>query len=644
MNQHYIISENAVKKSYFRQSTSKALSLLMFGAAVSFFNAQNARVSEDPAALAKMSYNDQINNGGLQTNGTSFSTVKKAVALAGTYNVGTGGDYATLTAAVADFNSAAITGPVVFNLTDATYTAETFPITINENAGSSATNTLTIKPAAGAEVMISGNVANLFKINAADYVTFNGSNNGTNSKNLTLNSTATTGTNTIVWVASTSTAGADYATFKNIKFLGQTPTATVAHIIASGPTLGSAGTVANNYLMVDGNDFKKAQNAVFSLGPSATVQDDGVVIRNNTIGSATLTEGMGFRGLGVQNSKNVVISKNKIEGVSVSSTATSSGILVGGALTNVMVSENMINEVSNTNATGYGSNGIYCNAGTGATNVTLANNFVSNVHSIGYNLGGLADNGNGIVLGGVGSGIKVYYNTISLKTNQNVTGRPSAINVLSTVTTAGALDIRNNIFANTQTQVGEKYAIYSGAANTVFANIDHNDYYSSGANLGFIGSVRTDLAAIQAGFGQNTNSLNVAPVFVSDTDLHLTSVNTGLDKKGTPVAVTIDIDGEARDAATPDVGADEFTAVMAVDNSGKTQMRAYPNPVVDFVTLQNSTKIESVDVYNVTGQKVASKSLNSTTGQLDMRNVAPGMYIITVKAGGNVQTVKVVKK
>ena len=42
-----------------------------------------------------------------------------------------------------------MTGPVTFQLTDATYPAETFPITINPNAGNSATNTLTIKPASG---------------------------------------------------------------------------------------------------------------------------------------------------------------------------------------------------------------------------------------------------------------------------------------------------------------------------------------------------------------------------------------------------------------------------------------------------------------------------------------------------------------
>ena len=65
-------------------------------------------------------------------------------ALCGTYNVGAGQTYTTLTAAVADLNLKEITCPVTLLLTDATYsTAETFPIVINEMAGASSVNTVT---------------------------------------------------------------------------------------------------------------------------------------------------------------------------------------------------------------------------------------------------------------------------------------------------------------------------------------------------------------------------------------------------------------------------------------------------------------------------------------------------------------------
>ena len=70
-------------------------------------------------------------------------------SISGSFNVGAGQTYVTLGAAVADLNAKVITGPVTFTLTDATYASETLPVTINANSGSSAANTVTIKPASG---------------------------------------------------------------------------------------------------------------------------------------------------------------------------------------------------------------------------------------------------------------------------------------------------------------------------------------------------------------------------------------------------------------------------------------------------------------------------------------------------------------
>ncbi|WP_027377225.1 right-handed parallel beta-helix repeat-containing protein, partial [Kaistella palustris] len=367
MKENYIVSESALQSTFFRSSFKIALTCVLIGTAVNYSQAQSMRVTENPAALALLSYDAQINAAAAKVNRTTpkNSVARRAVALSGMYTVGAAGDYPTLTAAVADFNSAAITGPVTFTLLDAAYTAETFPIVINANAGSSETNTLTIKPAVDVDATISGSAPVLIKVNGADYVTIDGSNNGTNTDNLTLNNTdATAADNPVIaWVASTATDGADYVTFKNIKFTGLSSSGTIAGVLVSGPTFGSAGTIPNNHLTIESNTFTKAQNAMFILG-LATSQDDGAVIKDNTIGSTDPLDRMGFRGIALQNAKNFTISGNKITGVSTASTSTSSGILVGAAINNGTVTGNQVTDVSNTNATGYGSNGIYVNAAT----------------------------------------------------------------------------------------------------------------------------------------------------------------------------------------------------------------------------------------------------------------------------------------
>lgn len=628
MKQNYIVSVNAVRKSYFRQPATKALSLLLMGVAVHYSQAQNQRVTEDHLSNAKLSYDSHVNLIASKITGSPvFKSNTKRVALAGNYTVGVGGDYPTLTAAVADFNSAPITGAVTFSLLDATYPSETFPISIEANAGSSAANTLTIKPAAGVDATISGAAAVLIKINGADYVTIDGSNNGTDSDNLTLNNTIATGSPVIVWVASTATDGADYTVLKNIKLLGATPSATIAGLLVSGPTLGAAGTIPNNYLKVESNVFNRAQNGIFAIGLN-TNQDDGAVIKDNTIGSSDPAEMMGFRGMAVQNAKNVWVSGNKISGVSTASTSTSAGILIGATVNNVVVTGNHIDNVSNTNSTGYGSAGIYSNAAVGSGNVLLSNNFVTNVYARGYDLGGQADNGNGIVIGGAGTGIKVYNNSVALNTNQTAAGRPAALNILSGVA-AGAVDVRNNILVNNQTQAGERYAIYSGSANTSFANIDHNNYHTTGANLGFLGSKRLDLAGIQAGFGANVNSLNVAAIFASTTDLHLTDVNSALDNKGTALAdVTVDIDGAARSTTKPDMGADEFNAKLSgtytVGSTGDFATITNPGGVFDFL---NTTGVSGNVTFNII------EDLTAETGANPLNAIAGG-YTVTIKPTG----------
>jgi hypothetical protein len=68
-----------------------------------------------------------------------------------------------------------------------------------------------------------------------------------------------------------------------------------------------------------------------------------------------------------------------------------------------------------------------------------------------------------------------------------------------------------------------------------------------------------DLASWQA-TGRDTNSISIDPQFVDLLDLH--ALSAMLNGAALPVAsVVLDIDGDIRDAVTPDIGADEFTTI-----------------------------------------------------------------------------------
>jgi hypothetical protein len=450
----------------------------------------------------------------------------------------------------------------------------------------------------------------------------------------------------------------------------------------------AAGNGANT--LVTGNDISASGADANRLGGIYVQGADGVTVSNNTLGnfettnaeikrgiwfatatvnssiiSNTITN-LGYTGTGAGGAAgititsgstgasaaaNIIVKGNTISNFNSSGTGTLfAGIYAGGTLTTGMtITNNKITGIKNTNTSGYGAQGIYLATTSLTSNTLVANNIVSGVAGYGYaTTGGVNDNGNGIIIT-AGGGYKLYYNTVVMDVSQTVAGRPSALNITSGVTGAGGIDVRNNLFVNTQTQAGERYAIYAGAASSVFSTINYNNFYSAGTNLGYIGgAAKATLADIQAGFGGNVNSLNVLPVFMSATDFHLSATgNTALDNKGTPVAeVTLDADGNTRNALTPDLGSFEFTAtVLAVNEAAKKNtVTAYPNPVIDFLYINNDNRIKEVEVYNVSGQRILSETINAQKGSVDMRGATAGVYIVKVNTEKGSQSLKIIKK
>ncbi len=442
--------------------------------------------------------------------------------------------------------------------------------------------------------------------------------------------------------------------------------------------------------LVTGNDISASGADANRLGGIYVQGADGVTVSNNTLGnfettnaeikrgiwfatatvnssiiSNTITN-LGYTGTGAGGASGITITSGNtgasvaaniiVRGNTISnftSTGTGSlfaGIYAGGTLTNGMtITNNKISGIKNTNTFGYGAQGIYLATTSPTSNTLVANNIVSGVAGYGYaTTGGVNDNGNGVVIT-AGGGYKLYYNTVVMDVSQTVAGRPSALNITSGVTGAGGIDVRNNLFVNTQTQAGDRYAIYAGAASTVFSTINYNNFYSSGTNLGYIGGVaKATLADIQSGFGGNVNSLNVLPVFVSATDFHVSGTgNAALDNKGTPVVeVTLDADGNTRNAVTPDLGSFEFTAtVLAVNEAAKKNtVSFYPNPVVDYLYINNDSRIKDVEVYNVSGQKMLNETINAEKGSVDMRRAPAGIYILKVNTERGSQPLKIIKK
>jgi len=484
---------------------------------------------------------------------------------AGTYVIGTSepAPYKTLVTAIARINTSGISGPVTFLLKN----SETLSSTLVINSSSiSSTNTLTIKPDVGQNITITGNLGNssttsaIIKIEGSDYVTIDGSNNNTNSRNLTISNTSTANYanvgevhSAILWIANrVNTDGALNSTIKNINFIGSNvnfTSATSAGIVMSGVNnMQTAENISNSNTTISNNSFTKMKFGIWTLGGNSLNQN--LIIANNIFGSSTDSGSVVvYNGIKLSNIGNASVKNNDILGVMFLSNATetTSGIYLYNKSTNTSILANKISNVTS-NAR---SSGIYINLTATNSGLIIANNFIRDIKTNNTNINDYNNSSAGIFLNS-GADINLFYNTISLNSVQ--TGLSSALTLLG----GTLLNIKNNIFSNTNS-AGAKYAVYSRENKSVFEDIDNNNYYAT--TVGFLGGARTTLNDWKVATGDDANSLNVLPTFVSVTDLHLQDgvENDPLKAATSITGITTDIDNEAR-AISPDkpyMGADE---------------------------------------------------------------------------------------
>ncbi|HPT02785.1 MAG TPA: M6 family metalloprotease domain-containing protein [Bacteroidales bacterium] len=81
-------------------------------------------------------------------------------------------------------------------------------------------------------------------------------------------------------------------------------------------------------------------------------------------------------------------------------------------------------------------------------------------------------------------------------------------------------------------------------------------------------------------------------------------------------------------------------------NTYNYELKVYPNPVKDKVTVEYSGEIKSIELYTITGTKVYSQTVvsNNASAEVDFSKLPAGTYIIVVNDGIKPRTAKVIKQ
>jgi hypothetical protein len=350
-------------------------------------------------------------------------------------------------------------------------------------------------------------------------------------------------------------------------------TATGMNIATTSPVVIN---IANNII----NEIRAAATLAQGMLTNG-VASGQINIHNNTLTNIrTSANNSTIRALSIGGAGPTNVTDNSLSliGSTAPSIATISGIhVLGGSM--VRITGNKVFDISSTTAFTNLNHTAAISLSATAADYFVANNRISKIYAPNdaQNAGIM-----GIFYPAVGAGkrLDILYNTIYLDGTSSGAGFGSACLYLaaSATSTNGQLFLNNNILINTGLRKG------TGSVRTIFRNSTNLANYSSTSNnnLYFVNlanisssvcyaipTTYTTLADWQAAIAPaETNSIFAMPLFLSldgndPNYLHLAPEgNCQIEGKGAFIAsVTTDIDAQARNATTPDIGADEFDAL-----------------------------------------------------------------------------------
>ena len=539
-----------------------------------------------------------------------FTSDPQNTPLSGTYDIGSGLDYATFSSAASDLIFRGISGPVTFDVAPGTY-VENFAL--RTIPGSSSADTVTFRSKSGKPADV--NIYYAAAGTADNYVMQLIGTNHLRLWNLTM--------------TANNLSNSNYGQI--IDFIGAVGDVGLKHCnLIGSPNNTSSSNLSILYanqsdiagLTLEKDSLKNGSIGLYLLGLSRDYST-WLTVKNSYIKTY-------YYGIYTQYQNAPQFMNNQIM------TTGSYPIYMNNVSGTFMITGNKLI------ATSYG---LYMNSTTGGkppigTHALVANNFIS-IYGNSANRALTLSNS---------SNIDFFYNTLLVGGSQNTT---------STVYVSGSgseNQFVDNIFANKSG--GYTYDV---SAPSLIIMSDYNDLYSTGTNIArWSGTQLATLADLQAASSMDAHSIAANPGFVSNTDLHVTAA--ALDSVGTPLArVTDDIDGQMRDVNKPDIGADEFIAGATpiedppmADQGGSelpkqfTLFQNYPNPFNPTTQIRYGLPKASnvkIDIYNMLGQRVMTlvnehQSAGYHIITWNPRDAASGVYFYRIQAGSYVKIMK----
>jgi len=489
-----------------------------------------------------------------------FSGIFANAQMSGTYTIGQSGDYASLNLALQNLHISGVDAPVVFELSaDYNSSTENYPIYVLPFDGASETNTLTIKPATDVDVVFEHSttytMTAVFAIIDASYVIIDGSNNGTDSQNITIQNTAELEETGAIALFTDETPGSNI-TIKN------------CILKAHSNNYENAGIYCDQF-----SDVTIENNIITNCDLAIIVnQGSNVNVINNTIGSDIEAEYVKL-GIGFDAVENFTANGNTIKNLyGYAEDGNLHAIFSDAGTGEIEIQQNTIKNLVHTGDSVVQALAFYM---IDASSLKIVNNHISGLASDSYD-----DNypaAIAIICPDMTNGIKINYNSIYLSENNDygvgISGDANTFVAGISIGAGSGIVMKNNIIHNA---LGERdgstnstfgVAILSNATTSPFSQIDNNIYYVDGDyDYNFLAMTMEggkNLADWQTWTGQDASSFFEDPQFVSTEDLNVEACSPAIAHGVMMNGVSVDINNVARHATNPTIGAYEYEMIQA---------------------------------------------------------------------------------
>ncbi len=483
--------------------------------------------------------------------------------LSGTYTVGSGGNYSTIAAAASAVSSYGVSGPVVFEIMGGTYTL-TSSIYLYQATGMNATNTVTFRPQAGADVTITGSLSYsaIFTIYGGDYYIIDGnsSTSGAVTRNMTIRNNYSSSYCSAIWLR----YGANDNTVRNCKlqansyyYYSYSSGGAVVMIGGYGSSYGNCdhNTIRNNQIG-DPDDNYRTPYGVAIYGSSGYESDYTSLIDNDIVnygkGPAYYYSAYGVY---IYYARNTLVKGNQIHQTHAAAVGYLYGVYVyayNGYSRSTTIEGNRMYDFKSTGTYQYPYfiyfYGYYQPSG--------------DVFNVRNNMFSYKENDQSYTyLYGLYTYCYGSNGTVNVENNSYyIGGNSSAYTYLHQLYYNHALHFYNNIIQSRRG--GTIYGVYVYSPSTFGSDNNIFDMGSgSGKYIGYYNGTRTSLSQWRSATGGDQNSATGDPRYINASagDLHInTMLPTPVEGRGAVRSgVDSDIDGDVRDPQFPDIGADE---------------------------------------------------------------------------------------